>query len=102
MSFAVMAPSRSVSSGWVAALLGSVVARRRRNSMRRGLLNTSAKRATESAGMRRDVSTNLGSLCTIGVGGPARAFWTAESAADVREALAEAPDAFVLGGGSNV
>ncbi|MCC6807720.1 MAG: UDP-N-acetylmuramate dehydrogenase [Deltaproteobacteria bacterium] len=52
--------------------------------------------------MRTAADVPLAPLSTLGVGGRARALWTLERTDDVVEALRQEPDAFVLGGGSNV
>lgn len=50
--------------------------------------------------LRTDVP--LAPLTTLRLGGPARTLVECDSAADVRDALRDRPEAFVLGGGSNV
>lgn len=52
--------------------------------------------------MHRETHVPLAPLTTLRVGGPARDLWSATSVRDVQDALAAAPDLFVLGGGSNV
>jgi UDP-N-acetylmuramate dehydrogenase len=52
--------------------------------------------------MRKASDALLAPFTTLEVGGRARAIWTAERPKEVQYALEQAPDAFVLGGGSNV